>query len=275
MFVSTNKALFGFLVAVGLAIGMAAGIPSIPAAQEPDLYSMPPDEFFRIKRVQQPIDLSNIDQELLSAAVFQETNRIRKEHRLASLAHVPGLEEAARMHARNMAEGNYLSHTNPEDPERRTPWDRVRLAGLDPSYVAENVATHFGIQYEPGTEVYIIEKEGRAEYRETRDSPPIPNHTYRTFAKTLLAQWMDSTGHRRNILSERAESLGAACAKGNREGMPKFYCVQVFAGDAVLPVYADQEPTGSFQTAFRIAGPSRKMIRVPSFPDNSGNADGL
>lgn len=230
-----NKVWVGLLLAMGLVTGVVTGFPVESAGQEQDLYSMTSDQFFRMERVQQSIEFSNIDQPLLSAAVFHETNRRRDKNKLPSLMHVPGLEEASRMHARNMAKGQYLSHMNPDTPKRRSPLDRVQLTGLEPVYVSENVATHFGIQYEPGTKVYISEKNGEARYRETRESPPIPNHTYRTFAQTLVEQWMNSKGHRRNILSEKAGSLGAACAKGDHERMTQFYCVQVFGGNAVLP----------------------------------------
>jgi uncharacterized protein YkwD len=207
-------------------------IPISRAETGDSLYSMPADTFLQMERVRQPIDLARIDHMMLSAAIFHETNQRRKNHDLAPLDHLPELQEAAELHARSMAEEGYLSHTNQDSSKRRTPWDSVRLAGLKPSFVSENVADHFGIQYEPGTRVYPSEKNGRVQFSRTPGGPPIPNHTYRSFAESLLDQWMGSPLHRENILSGQARYLGAACAKRepeSRMAMEKFYCVQVFA----------------------------------------------
>jgi len=207
-------------------------VPVSRAEKGDPLYTMAADRFFRLDRVGQPIDLSRIDKNLLSAAIFHETNQRRKNQGLAPLDLLPGLHEAAEMHANSMARGGYLSHTNPDDPKRKTPWDRVRLTGLKPSYVSENVATHFGIRYEPGTRAYPSKKNGDVRFSRTPGGPPIPNHTYRSIAESLLDQWMGSPPHRKNIVSERAHYLGAACAKREpetRTAMVKFFCVQVFA----------------------------------------------
>ena len=109
-----------------------------------------------------------------------------------------------------MAERNVLTHANPDAPELRTPSDRVRAAGLVPGFVAENVATHFGIRYRSGSPIYRVDRDGRRGFSATPGGPPIPPHTYLTFARSLLDQWMASPGHRQNILSKSAR-MEAAC----------------------------------------------------------------
>ena len=48
-------------------------------------------------------------------------------------------------------------------------------------------------------------------------------------AKALVDAWMNSEGHRKNILLAEAEYLGVSCvgSQGKSE-MPVFYCTQVF-----------------------------------------------
>jgi uncharacterized protein YkwD len=57
---------------------------------------------------------------------------------------------------------------------------------------------------------------------------PMPPHTYSSFAQALLDDWMNSPGHRENILSDEAPYLGAACAYQDDDEMPLYYCVQLF-----------------------------------------------
>ncbi len=222
------------IIIVFMLLGLAASVfpTDTVLAQPPDsLYGMPADTFFKLEKVRSPIADGHIDQELLSAAVFHATNQRRAAEGLDRLRHDYRLDEAALIHARNMARGQYLSHVNPDDPALRTPLDRVRAAGIAPRYVAENVATHFGIQYDAGTRVFIVQENPRPLFSETPDGAPIPSHTYRSFAQTLLDQWMDSPAHRQNILAPEAGYLGAGCVKHQTQGMgmDKFYCVQVFA----------------------------------------------
>ncbi len=193
------------------------------------LFSMSADDFFSLKIVQQPIDFNNVQHELLSAAIYHATNQRRVEHDLKELGHSDKLDEASHIHAESMVKKDYFSHINPDKPKKRTPADRVEMVGLVPKYVAENIATHFGIQYEPEKPVIPYEENGQRKYRYRMDGPPIPHHTYETFAQTLLDAWMGSTGHRRNILSQHARMMGSSCVEDkDAKDMVKFYCVQTF-----------------------------------------------
>ncbi|MEM5786841.1 MAG: CAP domain-containing protein [Syntrophobacteraceae bacterium] len=193
-------------------------------------YSMSPSEFFEMAEVGEKIDLQKIDHGLLSASIFQETVRQRQKHDRDPLENLPRLDEASRMHARDMAEHDYVAHENPREKELRTPLDRVQEVGLKGiRFVAENVASEFGIRYEEGKAVLPMEKNGDTEYYYKPGGKPIENHTYRSFAESLVDAWMNSPGHRKNILSEKPEFLGAGCSMGDEEkGLVKFYCVQLF-----------------------------------------------
>lgn len=208
-----------------------------PAVNDGQWYTMTAREFLESAPARRRIDLQSANSQLLAAAVFHETNRRRSENGLPALRHLEELDEAAMIHAQSMAEDEYLSHTN-RDPDLRDPVDRVRAAGLrDPRFVAENIATAFGIRYESGTNVYVKEgppvpRAGGRRFSYEPDGKPIPNHTYRTFARELVDAWMNSPGHRDNILHRSPTHMGHACVRAvSEDGIPLFYCAQEFYAD--------------------------------------------
>lgn len=184
--------------------------------------------FLRLPEAEGEIDFGNVDLDLLDAAVFHETNRRRMEYQLKPLQYLPRLRIAARTQAEHMKQEGRVSHDH-ADPELRTPADRVRRAGLRPAFVAENVASVFGQRYESGTP-YHKRREGDRWIISTKPGgPPIPPHTYASFAAMLLDGWMESPGHKENIVHPRARSLGVACLHQPGDGgLDTFYCAQAF-----------------------------------------------
>jgi len=152
----------------------------------------------------QPIDFKNIDYQLLSAAIFYETNRVRLKHGKRTFLYSPALRVAAFGHAKDMAETDFHSHINPDDPKKRTVAQRLALVGLTRCAMSENVA------YVPARQYVLVRKRpGHAEFK-IDPSKPVPVHTYLTLARQLLEGWMFSPGHRKNILSNRTRYLGCA-----------------------------------------------------------------
>lgn len=178
---------------------------------------------------QQAIAPRQIDADLLDAAVFHETNRRRQRHGLPPLGFDAGAREAARLQSAAMAEHGFVGHGNPFDAELRTPMDRAQRAGLAPKFLAENVANAFLRAYEEGTRVHVRTENGKRVLSEEPGGPPIPMQDYLGFAEALLDDWMDSPGHRKNILHSAPEYLGSACStKVPDEPMPKLSCTQIF-----------------------------------------------
>src|SRR5688500_11145421 len=64
--------------------------------------------FARNAEARRPIDPDNINQKLLEAAVFHETNRRRAEHQLPALRYDARAHEMARLQARAMAKGEFV-----------------------------------------------------------------------------------------------------------------------------------------------------------------------
>jgi len=186
------------------------------------------ESFRKLAEVRRAIDPDNINQRLLDAAVFHETNRRRAEHRLPALGYHLKAEEMARMQARAMAKGEFVEHDNP-DPKRKTMEDRAKVVGLQARVLAENVASTFGRRYQSGKPFFTREERGRTVYSYEPNGPPIPMHTYASFAEALVESWMQSPGHRKNILHKEPEYLGCACELARKaNAMETFYCAQVF-----------------------------------------------
>ncbi|MGH7179007.1 MAG: CAP domain-containing protein [Tepidisphaeraceae bacterium] len=192
------------------------------------------DEFDKLSALDQDINFAHINQRLLDAAMFHETNRCRVENELPPLTHLTPLDDAAAMHARDMIARKYVGHVEKDNPDTRNPIDRVRKAGLDAMFVSENAALAYGIQYDPGRDVFPLSQWHREGLSYRGDGPAIPPHTYRSFAQTLVKMWMDSPAHRANILMRGSQSLGVACLEQPVKGKSvenefhRFYCVQVF-----------------------------------------------
>lgn len=117
--------------------------------------------------------------------VIELTNSERKNADLPPLAANAQLMVAARAHAENMAKQDKLDHVLDD----KKPADRVKDAGYQFGYVGENVAWN---QADP---------------------------------KEALESWMNSQGHKDNILKKEYAEIGVAVAK-NAKG--ERYWVQVF-----------------------------------------------
>ncbi|MBN2354405.1 MAG: CAP domain-containing protein [Spirochaetales bacterium] len=207
--------------------GRPAAEPA-PAWSADDYASVTTTTFRRDPRFLTAIDFKAIDYPLLDAAVFYATNEIRLSRGLKPLAYSAALEEAASGHARRMAEKNFFSHTDPLDKKRATSTDRLRLAGVADPHPAENIAKEFGLRYVGGKSVY---KRGPGKFSYSPSGPLIRPHTYLSFADAVLKSWMNSSGHRANILSPNGLELGCGARyyeSGSFNNMPMFMAVQNF-----------------------------------------------
>jgi uncharacterized protein YkwD len=176
------------------------------------------------------IEMDNIDYPLLHAAIFYETNRERVKHGRQPFLHSPALERAAWGHSKDMAAYNFDSHTSPVKG-KETMVKRLALVGIHNAYSGENIAYTFGIEYQAGRPVYTPPQNGgywSYEYK----GEPIKNHTYLGLAKEAVKMWMNSPGHRANILNTNYKYLGVGAAHykdKNFYDMDNFKLTQNFA----------------------------------------------
>jgi len=176
------------------------------------------------------IDMNDIDYPLLHAAIFYETNRQRAKYGKKQFLHSPALEKAAQGHSMDMVAYNFDSHTSPVKG-KETMSKRLALVGIRNAYSGENIAYTFGIEYQAGKSVYTPPQNGgywSYEYK----GYPIENHTYLGIAKEAVKMWMNSSGHRANILNANFKYLGVGAAHYQDTGfynMDNFKLTQNFA----------------------------------------------
>lgn len=198
--------------------------------QHSDYQTTTHGNFRNNKLFQQAIVFNQIDYPLLHAAIFFVTNEMRVKNKRAPVTFALALERAAYQHSKYMAEQNFFSHENPYSNRRNTAAQRAKLAGIENPFIAENIATHFGIRYKAGTPVYRLDPtQGTFSYEP--GGSPIPHHTYLSFAEAIVAQWMDSPPHRANILSFDALQLGCGAyfyRDHSFYNMPTFKATQNF-----------------------------------------------
>ena len=132
------------------------------------------------------------DREAARTAVLEAVNRFRLERGRPPVRRDARLDQAAQGHAEDQLRRSYYEHRSPEGG---TAASRARAAGVRSSLVAENIA------------------KGLFTPAETVD------------------RWMDSSGHRKNILLRRATAtgLGVAVGPGEEECFDVLW-VQLFAG---------------------------------------------
>lgn len=187
--------------------------------------------FFALPVVNQPLDPRAIDYPLLHAAVFYATNLERKKHGVALFKHGPALEVAAQGHSQAMSKHNFFSHTS-VIPGMERMGQRLKKAGVPSGYLAENIAQFSGLNYTAGKSVYTPATNG-GYFSYTPKGTPLKPRTYAEVGKTVVQQWMDSPGHRRNILNPNLKYLGAglsAFEKKSFYNMLYFNATQNFSG---------------------------------------------
>lgn len=120
--------------------------------------------------------------------VLDLVNEQRSNYGLAPLSYSTELEAVAYMHSKDMAQNNYFDHTNLSG---QSPFDRIKAAGISYRSAAENIAA------------------GQRTPQEVVNS------------------WMNSSGHRANILNSSVTKMGVGIYSGGSYGI---YWTQLFIG---------------------------------------------
>jgi uncharacterized protein YkwD len=157
---------------------------------------------------------------LVTRLVFQKTNQERVKAGLPTFQHLGTLEAAATDHSADMARRNYFSHKSKGLLFRKSVAERTDAAGVGTRRVAENIA-----MLPTFRQMQVFRRTDTGASRVTMDT-----NTYDQLATWALEQWMESPGHRQNILNPELRYLGVGTALGDRNGVPYVYLTQNFAG---------------------------------------------
>ena len=170
-----------------------------------------------------PVDINESVDQNASAVDEAETERLiheaindeRAAEELDTLERDDDLRAVARGHSADMIDQDYVGH---ESPDGVTPGDRLDSAGC--SAGGENVAQSWiGEPVDVDGETIVAE-----------DEQELADH--------LVERWMDSPGHRENVLRESfAESgVGVVVTEDNRVYATQKFCADRAAGGISLPL---------------------------------------
>lgn len=136
---------------------------------------------------------------IYSSVLVELTNTHRGDLALNTLKVNPLLEAAAKAKAEDMAKNEYFAHNSPYG---LTPWYWIRNSGYDYLYAGENLAVNF------------------------------------TDSEDVEEAWMNSPGHRANILNNNFTEIGIGMANGMYQGREVTFVVQMF-GSPKKPIVID------------------------------------
>ncbi len=149
------------------------------------------------------IQNSSLLSAVISGTIVSLANENRTENKIGNLTINPILELAAQRKANDMATKGYFAHTSPDG---KTPWYWFEDVGYDFVYAGENLAVNFS------------------------DSEEVDD------------AWMNSAGHRANILNSKFTEIGVATARGFYKGYETVFVVQMFGKPQEQSRLASQLP---------------------------------
>lgn len=136
--------------------------------------------------------------------IISLTNVSRVSFGLNQLTFNSKLEKAAQAKADDMLQKGYFAHTAPDG---KTPWDFIANAGYNYISAGENLAVNF------------------------------------SEAEDVETAWMNSPGHKANILNKNFEEIGIGVSQGQYQGHNAIFVVQMFGSEAAQNIALSDKPT--------------------------------
>ncbi len=164
--------------------------------------------------------MESLDLEAIERQVLVRVNAERAKRNLPAFRRDGPLENLARAHSADMAQAQFFSHTNPrgEDPTQRGAArgiECVRPAGENRMAVGlgENIFSTYLF-----TSIYTTRRGDDATQTYTWKSVD-------TLSEEAMEGWMNSRGHRLNLLSRQYQTIGIGAA---RDALGQLYLTQNF-----------------------------------------------
>lgn len=157
---------------------------------------------------------------ILPAVIVDLTNEERGDESVGTLTRSSALDAAATQKAEHMAKNGYFSHYSPDGV---SPWYWFDQANYSFVHAGENLAVYF------------------------------------TDSDDVVDAWMESPGHRANILNGAFTDIGVGTAKGTYNGYDTVYVVQLFGTPAATPLATQsivQEASASAPTETAVPAPA-------------------
>jgi len=195
--------------------------------------------FLLIANLHQRIPKLYVNVDLLNAAVFWFTNAERRKYNLKQFQFHSKLRQMANWHSEQMKVYNFFNHDNDFNTRYRTLTDRISSV-MDNNFrgfmcYGENISDYPVIK----TNEYFTVKHinGIPRLFSSANGREIFSYSYFELARIVVESWMNSPGHRKNILNPDFTFLGCGSAKYEKQGkgysMTYFKLTQNFGGGLV------------------------------------------
>ncbi len=231
------KPIMLMFVAIPLLMTAAPVEPKPVAFPEGNYVNFDWDTFENWSAARARIDANSVDYSLLQAAIFFYTNQFRASKNLKPLAYQPNLSKASQYHTRQMGDKHFYDHINRVNRNMRTALDRARNFGFLGGAVGENIALEFLLDYKAEASYWHQTTPNGIKYYygdSGSNKGYIPAHTYLSLGKSIVLAWINSPGHRANMLNKEFKFLGVGvCLEPETQGnanIPRIFAAQLFGG---------------------------------------------
>ena len=166
---------------------------------------------------------------ITTETIVSLANQARVQNGVGELKTSSLLAKAAQNKADDMLARQYFAHNTPDG---ETPWSFIKAVGYSYTTAGENLAIDF------------------------------------TQAENMQAAWMNSPGHRANILNNNFTEIGIGIAKGTYDNHQTTIVVQMFGNPLNAPVALQEQPTQVAPAPVLTPNPSPAPVPVsqPSTP---------
>ena len=214
------------LAVLAMAFLSACIVVPIPASRESSMVANGSCGEQMGAEVDRTVEPGGLDQALMARAIRIGINRERCQRSLVPLGEASSATRAATRYAQTMARYGFLAHRSPvqgaETFSKRLAAEhaRYRMAG-------ENLART--PLYALGQKPFVVVDGGRCLFSRT-NGQPIPKRSYRVLGDHLVAMWMGSAEHRKNMLHPEFRRVGLGVGIRPETGT----CGEVFAAAVFL-----------------------------------------
>ena len=206
---------------LAICLGMALAL-SIPVAADACSRSVSK------KAAETIVPAGRINQTLLNKAILVEVNYHRCRAGLSSVGSAGnGLAKQAMKHSAWMAKTQQLTHRSTVAGSA-TLKQRVKKAGVKFRTGSENIGMVH--RYQIDNRRFTILDSSACKFA-SRDGKRLPAHSYASLARHAVNLWMDSPGHRKNILDRNVTRMSSAVAFDPKSKYcGRFWLTQNFIG---------------------------------------------
>lgn len=180
--------------------------------------SQPPSDTYTSKTEGAPF----IDPSSLEARIHDLINSERRQNGLSILSYDSFLASIARGHSYDMTLRNFFEHTNPDglDARGRGEWAGYPCVRDYETYYTEGISENIAMVYRYDTYKNLVAPNGTVMQTEYQWS------TEEYIANKVVNGWMNSEGHRNNILDYhfQQEGIGVAFAPDNAIYITENFC---------------------------------------------------